>query len=973
MALEIARGDVRLHQFAPPGVLINAELQILQFRGPTSAYLQPPTGKASFDVLKMAREGLLLPLRVAINKAKKDNKTARKANVRIEQNGSTRTVNVEVIPLKNLRERCFLILFKDTEQAGRAVAAPRATEPRGRPRTARVVAKEESRRSAELEAEVSETRDYLQSIQEQHEAANEELQAANEEVQSANEELQSSNEELETSKEELESANEELTTVNEEMANRNVELNRLTGDLINLQTSTKLAIVLLGRDLNIRRFSAQAERQFVLLATDVGRPIGTVRHNLVFPETGSTDEPPDLESFIAEVIASVREREREVRDKQGHWYSLRVRPYFSLDNKVDGAVLVLVDIDTLKRSEQVIAAARDYAENIIETVREPLLVLDGQLCVESANRSFYRTFGVAPAETVGKSVFDLGHREWDKPRLRTLLEDILPQKSSLEDFEVEHESPQFGRRTMLLNARRIDDPAHKTQRILLAVEDISRHKQAEDALREAAERFRFMAESMPQKIFTAKPDGEVDYFNPEWMEFTGLTFAQIRDWGWTQFIHPDDVAENVRVWQHSIATGEPFQFEHRFRRADGEYRWHISRAVVLKDAEDNFRMWVGSNTDVHEVKEADRYKNEFLAMLAHELRNPLAPIRNMLEILKRADGNGALIGQACNTMERQMHQMTRLIDDLLDVSRISRGKLGLRRESIELASVINHAVEACRPAMVSAGHELTVALPPQPVYLSADPTRLAQVVGNLLNNAVKFTNKGGRIFLTVEQEDEQAVIRVRDTGIGIQPEMLPRIFEMFSQVDQSLERSQGGLGIGLTLVQRLVEIHSGSVQAFSEGRGRGSEFVVRLPVMHEKPKSPEPTVSDPTATTGRRILVVDDNRDSADSLVLLLKITGNETHTAYDGLAAIEAAATFHPDVILLDIGLPKLNGYEVARRIREQPWGKDMVLVAVTGWGQEEDREKSTAAGFNGHLVKPVDLDALAKLMRQSAHKRSD
>ena len=373
---------ITVHQFAPPGVLVNADLQVLQFRGLTGAYLEAPTGKPSLDVLKMAREGLMLPLRSAINQAKKENKTARKDNVRVKRNGEARTVNLEVIPLKNLRERCFLIVFEEAEKAGRAggrAPSAEAVEPPGE-----TAAEQESNRIAELETDLSETREYLQSMQEQHEAANEELQAANEEVQSANEELQSINEELETSKEELESANEELTTVNEEMANRNVELNHLNSDLVNLQASTQLAVVLLGRDLGIRRFSPQAEKQFHLLATDRGRPISHIRHGLVLPD--AAEFPLDLERLAAETIATVREQEREVRGKGGRWYSLRVRPYLTLDNKVDGAVLVLVDIDDLKRSEQAAAAARDYAEAIVHTARDPLVILDADLRVQTAKR-----------------------------------------------------------------------------------------------------------------------------------------------------------------------------------------------------------------------------------------------------------------------------------------------------------------------------------------------------------------------------------------------------------------------------------------------------------------------------------------------------------------------------------------------------------------------------------------------------------
>jgi two-component system, chemotaxis family, CheB/CheR fusion protein len=425
---------ITVNKYAPPGVLVNADLQVLQFRGPTSAYLEPPTGKASFDVLKMAREGLMLPLHAAIKRAKKENKPARKENVKVGQNGDTRIVNVEVIPLKSLKERSFLILFDDAEK-GRAFPSniPQRSSAK---RTLRPASKkEESRRIAAMERDLSETRDYLQSIQEQHEATNEELQASNEEIQSANEELQSVNEELETSKEELESANEELNTVNEEMATRNIELNRLNSDLSNLQTSTRLAIVLFGRDLTIRRFSPQAEKQFNLMATDIGRPISEVRHNL---------DLTDLQTFIGEVIASIRESEREVRDKEGRWYSLRVRPYLTIDNKVDGAVLVLVDIDALKRSERVIAAARDYAESIVRTAPDPLVVLDADLRVRTANEAFYRTFHVSPLKSEGRLIYDLGNRQWNIPKLRELLEDILPSKKVINDFEVTHEFESIG-------------------------------------------------------------------------------------------------------------------------------------------------------------------------------------------------------------------------------------------------------------------------------------------------------------------------------------------------------------------------------------------------------------------------------------------------------------------------------------------------------------------------------------------------
>ena len=829
-----------LSRFAPPGVLINENHDVVQFRGSTGAYLEPPVGGASFDVLRMARPGLMLPLRSAIHQAIRKKKSVRRENVPVKGNGRMRRVDLEVIPLKNLDERCFLILFGE--------AAPdRAPSPDAAEATPLSGKKEASGRIAELERELAETREYLQSTQEQHESANEELQAAHEEVQSANEELQSINEELETSKEELESANEELTTVNEEMSNRNVELNSLNNDLANLQNAMKMAIVLVGRDLTIRRFSPQAEAQFDLLATDVGRPIGKIRHHLVHASWDDVGSQVDLEEMAAEVLGSVREQEREVRDKGGHWYSLRVRPYLTLDNKVDGAVMVLVDIDDLKLTELAIAAARDFAENTVETVREPLLVLDQDLHVVRANRTFYNAFRVSPAETLGRLFYDLGNRQWDIPRLRELLEKILPEQRVMENFLVEHEFETIGRRIMLLNARQVHDPLRKTRLILLAIEDIT-------------------------------------------------------------------AEENVR----QLAAG---------------------------------------------LAEADRRKNEFLSMLAHELRGPLAPIRSALQVI-RLTGASEPIASASAMMERQLGQMVRLVDDLLDVGRISRGKVELRKERVDLASIVKHAVEAIRSQCEINGLELSVRCTPEQVHVDGDPIRLAQVVDNLLSNACKFTEPGGRIRLTVEREGEEAVVRVQDTGIGLAADQLSRIFEMFTQVDVPRERAQGGLGIGLTLVKTMLELHGGTVEANSDGIGRGAEFVVRLPVLVDPSTPLAPPGDEPTAQARRRVLIVDDSRDTTDSMAMLLELNGHEVRTAHDGLEAVETAGIFRPDVVLLDIGLPALNGFDACRRIREQPWGRTIVLVALTGLGQEEDRARSKEAGFDAHIVKPVDYDALMKLL---------
>lgn len=365
-----------------------------------------------------------------------------------------------------------------------------------------------------------------------------------------------------------------------------------------------------------------------------------------------------------------------------------------------------------------------------------------------------------------------------------------------------------------------------------------------------------------------------------------------------------------------------------------------------------------------ELQEHDRRKDEFLATLAHELRNPLAPLRNGLQVLRLAGPNEDMAEQARQMMERQLGHMVHLVDDLLDLSRISRDKIELRKERIDLAKAVQQAVETSRPAIEQAGHELTIDASPGPIYVDADVTRLAQVFSNLLNNAAKYTERGGRIRLSVRRDGTEAVVSVRDNGVGIPTPMLPKVFDIFTQVDRNLERSQGGLGIGLSIVKRLVEMHGGSVAANSDGHGMGSEFVVRLPVALSV-VLPRGDVAEPKLSASRRrVLVVDDNRDAAVSLAMMLKLMGNEATTAHDGIEALDVAAAFRPDLILLDIGMPRLNGYETARQIRQHAWGKGMILVALTGWGQDEDRRKSQDAGFDSHMTKPIEPATLEKLL---------
>ena len=400
----------------------------------------------------------------------------------------------------------------------------------------------------------------------------------------------------------------------------------------------------------------------------------------------------------------------------------------------------------------------------------------------------------------------------------------------------------------------------------------------------------------------------------------------------------------------------------------------------MRDADGKVVMWVGSNTDIHEqrqtanqlrqyaadLSETDRRKDEFLAMLSHELRNPLAPILNAVHLLRLQKNENQLQQQARTIIERQVTQLTRLVDDLMEVSRITTGRVQLRHDRVVVSGIVERAVETARPLMEQHKHELTVSLPPLPIWLNADAARLEQVVVNLLTNAAKYTDQGGRIWLTVQQEGAECVLRLRDTGVGIAPELLPRIFDLFTQAERSLDRSQGGLGIGLALVHRLVDMHGGKVEVIS-ALGHGSEFIVHLPMVLTPAllATPIPAMAVPgLSAPSLRVLVVDDNVDTAQTLAMLLKTSGHDVRTAHTGPAALEAAFDYRPNVMLLDIGLPGLNGYEVAKRIRQQPVLHAIVLVATTGYGQETDRQHSQEAGFDHHLVKPVDFAKVQQIL---------
>jgi PAS domain S-box-containing protein len=808
-----------------------------------------------------------------------------------------------------------------------------------------------------------------------------------------------------------------------------------------------------------------------------------------------------------------------------------------------------------EENARLIQEQRERLRVTLESIGDAVISTDAEGRVEFLNPVAEDLVGWKTAEAASRSLGDVfrivneeTRRPVENPAIRALKEGVIVGLAN---------------HTVLIakdgTERPIDDSAAPIRDAeggvigsVLVFRDISERKRAEIALRESEVRFRQLADAMPQIVWTARPDGEIDYLNHRWTEFTGLPVTVGND-GWGGILHPDDARLAGERWMACVQSGDPFEMETRLLdRRQQSYRWHLIRTVAVRDESGKVARWFGTSTEIHEQKraaessqylaeasaalasvvdyestlqkvanlavpyfadwsavdvaeddgslrrlavahqdadkvalvhelmreyppdlesadgafavlrtgkpelisditdellvqaakddrhlrlirslglksyicvpllvsgnpfgvltfataesgrkytesdlalavdlahraavaventqlyqalrETDRRKDEFLATLAHELRNPLAPIRNSLQILKMPRLDAETVARSRDMMERQVQHLVRLVDDLLDVSRVMRGKIELRRECVELASIVAGAVETVQPLIDAQDHQLLVRLPSESVPIDADPVRLAQVVGNLLTNAAKYTEPGGRIELTAQRDGGVAVLRIRDNGIGIAPDMLPRIFELFVQAAHGTTRTQGGLGIGLTLVKNLVEMHDGTVEARSEGLGKGSEFVVRLPI------SAQPRAEDherevgrrglqPLSPSGYRLLIVDDNQDAANSLAALLRLQGHEVRVAFSGIAALEIAKTYAPDLVFLDIGMPSMDGYEVARQLRQQPGLEDSILVALTGWGQREDRRRTAEAGFNHHLVKPPDPNTVANVLAE-------
>ncbi|HEX7794204.1 MAG TPA: PAS domain S-box protein [Vicinamibacterales bacterium] len=680
-----------------------------------------------------------------------------------------------------------------------------------------------------------------------------------------------------------------------------------------------------------------------------GVPVGPVSHTVLI-QNGGREFPID-------------DRAAPIRDELG---------------SVSGCVLIFREISAQRqmerdKAEQLVAAR--FLGAIVESSDDAIISKSLEGIIQSWNAAAERMFGHTAEQAIGRHISLVIPPERIQEEDRIIAS--LKAGQRIDHFETVRVRADARPIDVSLTISPIKDPTGAVVGASKIARDITERKRAE----EERENFVRLIENSSDFIGMCNLEGIPFFINRAGLDLVGLDDVDsARRAPLASFFFPEDQDRIIHEFLPSVLSSGSGEIEVRFRNfKTGEARWMAYKVLTLPDADGRPIGFATVSQDVTERKRlnddlhrlaidlaaADRRKNEFLALLAHELRNPLAPISNTVRALRRGVIDKETVRSASELLQRQVGQMSRLVDDLLDMSRISSGKIELRKDRIELAPVVAQAVEAARPQFRKLNHELTVALPPQPVYVNADRARLTQVIANLLNNAAKYTDAGGRVWLTMEHQGSEAVIRVRDTGIGIAAGQLPRVFDMFAQADTSLERSRDGLGIGLTLVKTFVELHGGTVEARSAGLGRGSEFIIRLPVLVAGAEiAPPSPANEASPVASRRVLVVDDSEDGAESMAMILQFAGHETVKAYDGVAAIEAAERFRPDVVLLDIGLPRMNGYEVCRRLRQEPWGRDITIVALTGWGQEDDRTRSKEAGFDVHMVKPVDFDALLQLL---------
>lgn len=818
--------DALLNEFMPAAVLIDEKREVLHIFGGAERFLEVKGGRASTNIVDLVDSDLRIALSGALNRAEKEECETHLRGVPLKDDSRIR---LGVKPIRNLRTdsvQMLITLEEESPNSEQAGAAPESSE---------VDINQMSRDRVEvLESELRYTRENLQATVEELETSNEELQAANEELVASNEELQSTNEELH-------SVNEELYTVNAEYQRKISELTQLTNDMDNLLRSTEIGTIFLDRKLCIRKFTPQISSIFHLLPQDLGRPIEGFAHHI---------KQEQLHDKIKTVLNNGPAVEQEVQDQQGKWYFLRILPYRSSTDDVEGAVLTLIDLSALKQVKSEAQKLHRQLTGILDYSTAGIFVKDLKGHYTLCNRAGARILNSTPDMVLGRT---------DRELLSTDIAEII--------------------------------------------------------------------QSHDRKVADADRVGEFE-----------------------ETIETDD-------GQHTyLAVKFPLRDENSEIYGIGTVCADIT---ARKQAEEAERLAV-------------QRRDQFLAVLSHELRNPLGAIVNAVQMMDRRK-DAETFRSTLRLIDRQASQMSRLLDDLLDVSRVTQGKIELRKEVVDLWATSEDAVDAVRQIFDQRNQQISLGVPEEPLYVEADPSRLQQLQVNLLTNASKYCEDGGHIWLNVTRQGPEVVISVRDNGVGVPREMQSRIFDLFVQSDSTLKQSDGGMGVGLTLARAIVEKHGGTITVHSDGPGTGSEFSVRLPLT-EKKRSVQARLPSPAENAAETtILVVEDNPDGRETLCELLKMDGYRVLSAEDGAAGIEIMEREKPDVALIDIGLPDMSGHDVAQKVRNSRRLRESFIVALTGFGQESDRQAALKAGFDAHLVKPLDTARLAEILHERAVRKSN
>ncbi|MEB3294702.1 MAG: chemotaxis protein CheB [Synechococcales bacterium] len=892
--------QIVLSRFGPAGVIVNEQLEILQFRGDTSPYLRIPAGEPSYNLLKMIRPSLLIDLRMVIEEAKQQGNAIRRQGLEMQDLSefSEAELTVEVIPFHTSTspERCYLILF-ERETAEPLSVLPSSDE---EPEAEAVEIDPEIRRLrqelASSRQELLDTQTLLQLTIEEKESTNQQLIAANEEILSSNEELKSTNEELQTAKEEIQSANEELKTTNEELQNRNLEARRANDDLVNLINNVNIPILMLSSDLCIRRFTPSAQRMFNLIPTDVGRPISDLRFRII---------DSDLETLVTDVIANLNPVEREVQDQQGYWYILRIRPYRTIDNQIMGAIVALVDINNLKQTEQ----------SLRQTQGELEIELDAMKQVQDLSLQLFSSLDLnLVLHQVLDAVMNLLHANLGNIQLYD------PQREVLEIFAHQGFDAEF-----LNHFRevRIDDGS-ACSRALKSKQRVI--------------------------IEDTQTDSE---FAPHYQIAAAAGFRAVQS---TPLLSRQGEILGVL----STHFRQPHRPSERELRMLDLYGRMVSEMIALVQTQQDREVQI----DRARVAEAaNTSKDEFLAMLSHELRTPLTSIRAWIQLMAQGLLDEAQTQQAIAVIQESALTQTKLIEDLLDVSRMVQQRFEIDPVPCDLMALLQQAIAQLHPQIQQKGLQLETDLQPFPARLSCDPMRILQAVANLLVNAIKFTPTGGSIILRAIEMPTQVQIQVSDTGIGIDSDELPYIFERFRQADSSITRRAGGLGLGLFVVRSIVEAHGGTVVADSPGLNQGATFTLTLPKQEVVSAAPSPTVAmTAVSLNGLCILLVEDDPSVSMVIAFALEQHGAIVTITESAAEALTNLAQEPPNLIISDIGLPDVNGYDLMRQIRALPpeQGGELPAIALSGYADPLSVNTALEEGFQAYLSKPVDLDEL-------------